>query len=199
MITLAEGHPQQDSMALRAVEVLLDDMAVNLPKSSHACECLEESFDNINDYLLSLAQQQTQTEPEAVSLIALQLMPEHLALTALGDYSCLYYSEGKLEPVLQGSDQRLGINPEIHSVSCQQAYVEGDQLLIVKTHELGFIDQDYIRVTLARFEDNLQMSLRQISARAINQGLQDKPSLLICRMDQDAQKGSGWLSRLRKK
>ena len=200
LMTMAQGQRQQDPMALRAVEVLLDDMALNLPKSTLASECLEESFDNINDYLLTLAQQPNQSQAgQGVSLIALQLMPEHLALTALGDYSCLYYSEGELELILEGSQKRLGIDPEIQTASCQQAYAEGDQLLIVKTHDLEFIEQDYVRVTLARFEDNLQMSLRQISARAVNQGSQDKPSLLICRLHQDAQTASGWLSRLRKK
>ena len=200
LMTMAEGHRQQDPMALRAVEVLLDDMALNLPKSGLASECLEESFDNINDYLLTLAQQPGQSQAEqGVSLIALQLMPEHLALSALGGYSCLYFSEGELKLILEGGQQQLGIDSEIKTASCQQVYAEGDQLLIVKTPDLGFIEQDYVRVTLARFEDNLQMSLRQISARAVNQGLQDKPSLLICRVHQDAQKGSGWLSRLRKK
>ncbi|MDJ0833925.1 MAG: hypothetical protein QNJ69_10415 [Gammaproteobacteria bacterium] len=199
LITLALGHQQPQQMAMRAVEVLLDDMALNLPKNNNATDCLQESFDNINEYLLSLYQQEDLPAAEqGVSMIALQLMPEHLALTALGDYSCLYFSGGKLNPLIDSGEHKLGIDARIEAESCEQPYTAGDQLLLAKTTELGLIDEDYIRVTLGRFDENLEMSLRQISARAQNQGLGHKPTILLCRVQQNAKKGSGWLSRLRK-
>ena len=194
LLTLAQGQ-----LALRAVEVLLDDMALNLPKNENASDCLNESFDNINEYLRSLsAEENIAKSGQGVSLIALQLMPDHVAVSALGAYSCLYFSNGDLNLLTGNSEYELGIGEQAQTESLEQPYNEGDQVLIAKTAELGYIDEDYIRVTLGRFEDNLEMSLRQISARAMNQGLGSKPTMLLCRLQQDAKKASGWLSRLRK-
>ncbi len=194
LMTLAQGQ-----LARRAVEVLLDDMALNLPKNNNASDCLNESFDNINEYLRSLATDENLPQTtQGVSLIALQLMPEHLSLAMLGSYSCLYFSAGELKPLLANSEHELGVGKDPQTEDCEQAFAEGDQLLIGKTAELDFVDEDYIRVTLGRFDDNLDMSLRQISARAMNQGLGYKPTMLLCRLQQDAKKASGWLARLRK-
>jgi len=195
--------------ALKSVQILLDDMSVNLsrllPVARNSIKivslCLNESLQNINEYLLmnTVAYISGETAT-AVELAAIQLDKQKLVGFANGSMRCLRFSVDKLHNVTGEPGQRaLGVEKSFQLGIVRQPQQEGDVLLLTTNEVLSTLQNDFIRLTLSRFSENLEMALRQINTRAAHQGLEQKPLLIVCRINQkSAQASGGWLNKLRR-
>jgi hypothetical protein len=193
LAVLAQNGEQGQDEATLSIEILLDDMQLNLPSvlqesesASAAGACLKESVENINEYLLSKKMQQSPVNsPVSVSLIALQFLKGQLSVLGIGDYGCLLCREQKLTSLLDSfskKDPLLGVQTLISVRNTNTWFKTGDVVVLLHNSVLDAIGEEFVRVTLSRFADNLDMAVRQMNTRAAREGVSQKPQLIICRM-----------------
>lgn len=208
LVVLAEGTQEHDEGARKSVEILLDDMQLNLSSILHeprsgavASECLLESIENINDYLHSLTCQDSSTTTRtAVSIIASQFIQHKCSVMAVGEYHCLLLHQDNLQNLVLGaSNNLLGEDNGIQALTAEPDIQQGDTLVLLPSSVVSAIGEEFIRVTLLRFADNLDMALRQINTRTARQGMATKPVIAICKILQSAGKQRSWLDKLRKR
>ena len=194
LVVLAQNCEQSQDEARFSIEILLDDMQLNLPSVLQESEsasavgaCLKESMVNINEYLLSKnAQQSTAGMHTSVSLIAVQFLKGQLSVLGIGDYDCLLLREQKLTSWLDAfskGDSLLGAQPLISMRNTNAWFQAGDVIMLTHHSMLDVIGEEFVRVTLSRFSDNIDMALRQINTRVAREGLPQKQQLVICRID----------------
>lgn len=190
LVVLAQNSQHVQDDAKISVEILLDDMQVNLPsvfqESESANECMKESLENINEYLLSKNQQQGEgVKNSAVSLIAVQFLRPQCSVMGIGDYHCLLFHQDKLRDLLPpalADENHLGEHISMGARKAD-APVNAHDVIVLLTHPvLIAIGEAFLRVTLSRFAENLDMAIRQINTRVARQGLNIKPQIIICRM-----------------
>lgn len=213
LMVAAQGNPGiNDSSARVAVEILMDDMQTNLPQfasqlkgpegSTLVKHCMQESIDNINEYLYLKKRDSRTSQPDAwTSISAIQYKQGHLSYIVTGEFSCLL-SSGREIVVLkqsrQGEASILGENLAFETPVQSQAVSIGDILVIALQKDLDRIELDFMRLTLTRFQNNLDMAMRQINTRASRNGLDRLPGMIIGRVEQPSSGKSGWLGKLRK-
>ncbi len=188
-----------------ALEVLQDDMSLNMEQAlqlvsgsaSGVSLCLQESLDNINEFLLH---KRASANP-AVELGVMQLGNHQLSAYVCGsiygarcraDQLELLCDEARIQP-LPGAQATF--TPQLIELDFQV----NDLFLLTTEAVFNALEADFIRLTLARFNDNLHMALRQINTRAMRNGLPDKPLMMLCRIEKaEKSAGSNWFRRLRK-
>ncbi len=195
---LAFARGQHGALAL---EVLQDDMSVNLPMALEqpaaldaARHCLLESLENINEFLL------TQDGNTVTELVAVQIVGDQLIAYVSGDLCLLRFRQDQIKCLFdeQKAQTWLGVSAPLQA-GLQNLELQQHDVLLLASHEvLKMIDPDFVRVTLGRFQGELNAALRQIDTRAQRNGLGRKPELLMCRIEQVLQKkSSGWFGRRR--
>lgn len=208
LVVLADATQGRQQEALKSVEILLDDMQLNLPavlpgsySAATASSCLLESLNNINEYLYTLSQQDGSADKHsAVSLIAAQFLQHQCSVMAVGRYNCLLLHQDQLVDLDTVATNNLpGKDHSILTLTSEQDLHQGDILLLVASSVVALIGQEFIRVTLSRFRDNLDMVLRQINIRVARQGMPSKPAIIICKMLQSRDEERGWLAKWRKR
>jgi hypothetical protein len=183
-----------------ALEVLQDDMSLNLAQALQqsggavggASQCLGESLDNIHEFL-----QQKQSR-SGVDLGVIQLAQKHFSAFVSGEI-CGARFRGDMIKLLCDNAQSQPLpgaqgafTPQLVELDFQPA----DILLLTTQQAFDALESDFVRLTLARFNDNLHMALRQLNTRAMRNGLSRKPEMLLCRIDKPAQASNpGWFKR----
>ena len=191
LVVLAHNSEQNQDDARLAVEILLDDMQLNLPSvlqesesASAASGCLKESVDNINEYLLTKnAQQSPEIGHSSVSLIAIQFLKGQFSVLGTGDYNCLLLRQQKLSTLLDDVSKQeslLGVRTEISVRNTNAWFKAGDVMVLLHPSVLDAVGEEFVRVTLSRFADNLDMAIRQMNTRVAHAGLSHRPQLIIC-------------------
>lgn len=207
LLVLAQGYPASAQISL---EILLDDMSLNQPAidvnssqaGAEAALCLSESLDNINEYLNSQTDTQTDdlaAEQGGVAMAAIMLLGNQLSCVQLGVLCCLRYSAEQLQAVTKESavPDQLGQGQSIHPSILQHELVEGDIFILTTNKFVQEITLEFMRLTLSRFSDNLDMAMRQINTRALRNGLAQKPDIVLCRIDPISDSSKSWLGKLR--
>jgi len=194
-----------DSPAL-ALEVLQDDMSLNMQQAlqlvsgsaSGVSLCLQESLDNINEFLYH---KRTDTD-QGVELGVLQLGNNQLSAYVCGAICAARWRADRLKMICDNvQDQPLpGRQPALKPQLIELDFQVDDLLLLTTQSVFNTLEADFIRLTLARFHDNLHMALRQLNTRAMRNGLAEKPLLILCRIENAIKSGgSNWFKRLRKR
>lgn len=197
-----------ESSSRKAVEILLDDMALNfhsadnteitVPSGSVALQSLRESFDNINEYLHHLG-------GKTATLAALQFTWKQVSCASAGNMCNLMFSKGQLHELVpdrsSAADQlpQLGLSAKIDTDLSEQNLSPGDLLLMTTADVLRSVGKDHIRLTLSRFQDNLDIALRQINTRASRSGMEKKPVLILVRVEQSTPSPKNWLDKIRRR
>ncbi|MBC8211925.1 MAG: hypothetical protein H8E21_12755 [Gammaproteobacteria bacterium] len=205
LMVVAQG---ESALSRQSIEILIDDMQLNLvpqegnkqPANYRAKLCLQESLFNIHEYLLPRLSVNTASGlQQRVELGILQLAENTLLCSSLGALSCLRYRDNQLLELSNRSSTkgRLGRDKTIQPFILEQDLQVGDILLLAHEHFLKEISLEFIRLTLSRFSDNLEMALRQINTRHARNGASRKPELLLCRIDQLMVQKRGWFNSLR--
>jgi hypothetical protein len=195
-----------------SLEILLDDIQTNLSSSGYgqatddekhvlATRCVEESFENINDYLISQSSGGQSASSKGVALTVMQVIQGQCSVIQADEHCCLHFCEGKLNKLghHNSSDNAhktlLGLSESLPITSNQLTLNTNDLLLTCKHDLLKHVDEEFLRVTLTRFQDNLQMAMRQITSKAQRSGMQGKPLLVIMKINQLAEKPKSWFKR----
>ncbi len=197
----------QHSLAHKSIEILLDDMSLNLPgisdnrhQGGDANRCLKESIDNINEYLVSQSMTNSLVGKDGIELVATQVQKNFLNCFQTAKFSSLQFSANRLQNLLKDKPSPVvlglhaALDPEVTAVTLES----GDILLLTSVKDMQLIGEEFLRVTLSRFSDNLEMLLRQINTRALHNGLKDKPVVALCRLDKVLEEQRGWLGKFRK-
>lgn len=204
---MAHNDTHSQDNVKKSVEILLDDMQVNLPSVLQESEsasavgaCLRESLDNINEYLLSKHHMQdTPHVAGAMSLIALQFLHNQCSIIAVGDYQCYLLRQEKMSAMLSeptGKVISLGVDSIIQARKNDGWVKQDDKMLILPVPALKAIGEEFFRVTLTRFSENLDMAIRQLNTRAKHQGLKYKPPIMICHLGESEGRSRRWLEKL---
>lgn len=208
LMVLASGESQTaSSPTYKAVEIMMDDMQLNLsasqdktwPAVSIASLCLTESIDNINEYLCPRVYADSSSDSnQGVELLAVQFFEDAMSCCNIGSMQCLIFSDNKLR--FSGSENepqlKLGISSSIETEIPEYKYIADDVILLLSSGLLEILDFEFIRMTLSRFSENLDMALRQINTRAMQNGLKQKPFIIICKINQLEEKPRSWFARL---
>jgi hypothetical protein len=208
LIVLAHGefNDKSDS-ALKATEILVDDMGFNFapdkrPKAlaehrEQVTVCLNESFENIHDYLVSTTQPQETAGSQGVSLAALQFSGQWLSVATIGEYNCLIFKSAEGDalnvsnPGFQLGSQHVN-DAKIH----HHKLSTGDIIVLMKSTDLLRLTEEFIRVTLSRFAESPEMAVKQINTRAKHKKMQSKPAIAICRVNMDVKgQNKGWFGK----
>ncbi len=200
------------SPARMAMEILLDDMQTNIPqfignladsKSSElGVNCLQESLDNINEYLYGqVGIQFGSTSEVATQLSAFQYLNGNLSYILGAGIKCLVLRNNDLTELSNASSHlvgALGERPMFESRVEDEALVTGDILIIASVGDISIIEEDFIRLTLSRFPENLDTALRQINTKSVRKGMNEIPGIILCRIDQKIGLKKGWIDKLKK-
>lgn len=209
LMVLTSGESQgEQAAAFKAVEIMMDDMQLNLTsknskskyQGSIALRCMTESLDNINEYLYSHSETDIQLkQPAGVDLAAVQILQNVISSCSVGGLQCLKFSDNKLQVLSDDSkaEDKLGIETSFKPDIVEQAFTEGDIVVLLASSLIKELGQEFIRLTLSRFNENLEMALRQINTRALKNGLKHKPNMIICRKNQVVEERRSWFQKLR--
>ncbi len=198
----------ENSPAHIAMKILMDDMQTNIPqftsdlddskKSSMNVNCLQESLDNINEYLYSqVGILFESTSAVATQLSAFQYLNGYLSYILGAGIKCLLLRNNELKELSNVSSHlsgALGEKPLFESRAEEIKLNDGDILVIASAGDINTIEEDFIRLTLSRFPENLDTAIRQINTRASRSGMEDVPGIIFCCIDQGSNPKRGWLS-----
>ncbi len=199
------------SSARLALEILQDDMQINLSSREYAqatdyekhvlaTQCIQESFENINDYLITQGKSAAQNAKHGVALSVLQVTHGECSFIHADEHCCLHFREGKLKNLTQtdsaaGDQTRLGVSEDIQ-IKVKEVSLASSDLLITCTHELlQCVSEEFLRVTVSRFLESPDMLLRQINSKAQRNGIQGKPLLIVVSIKMVDEKPKGWFGR----
>ncbi len=194
LATMALGYNLPDSTrAIEAVEILLDDIALNLDPGENrkviltsetlAMLCLRESVSNVNDYLASSSRQGCpDISIKTVGLATILFQDNQLNYIATNDICCCLFEGGELVSLdaLSVKPDPLGASTTLRLEVVSRKYFPGSSLLMLPAKDLEAVGQDFLRLTLSRFNDNMEMALRQIAVRIRRSGSRQDPALILC-------------------
>jgi len=199
LIAMALGDDlSNNAPAPKSIEILLDDIELNLGANerravplvneSLATLCLRESVDNINEYLFSSTHQnQNQGSGKGVGLAAMLLLKNQLCYFATSDIYSFLFKGNQLshliEPTDTDSTRQIGEDKAVQPEVVAREYSSGDILVMISAQGLNALGPDFIRVTLSRFEGNLEMALRQMTIRMRRSGSEQNPALILCHIN----------------
>jgi hypothetical protein len=199
-----------DSAAEKAIEILLDDMEVNLSATqtglgrskpgSFVKQCVQESLDNINEYLhFQLAKNQLSAQDTHTSLALIQFFEGHFGYVVMGGFSCLLLRQGELKALGLASDSScsLGEKATFEKLAESIPAEPGDILVMAQKRDIHAIGMDYLRTTLSRFPDAIDRALRQINTRVVQNKITNEPGIVLARVDEQVIKKRGWIDKLR--
>lgn len=214
LMAISSSHPGgiEASPARMAMEILMDDMQTNIPqfvdesveskKSARGVNCLQESLDNINEYLYGqVGVQYDSTSVTATQLSAFQYLNGCLSYILGAGIKCLLLNNNKLKELSNASSHlsgALGEKQLFESRVEEEALAMGDILCIASVGDINIIGEDFIRLTLSRFPNNLDTALRQINTKAIRKGMKEIPGIILCRINQETGLNKGWMGKLKK-
>ena len=210
---LADDKDDSTARSARlALEILQDDIQINLSSREYAqatnyekhvlaTHCIQESFENINDYLISQGNSAPASARHGVALSVLQVLHGECSFIHADEHCCLHFSEGKLNNLTQAdsddgdSKTLLGVSDNLN-IKVKQLTLASSDLLITCTHELlQCVTEEFLRVTVSRFLESPDMLLRQINSKAQRNGMQGKPLLIIVAIKMVDEKPKGWFGR----
>lgn len=210
LLGLAGDHAEQPgTLASLALEILLDDMRTNLSSREYeqatgfekhviTTRCIQESFENINDYLISQANPEDITAGKnSVSLCALQITQGQCSFIHASDHCCMHYRHEKLVDLSKKDKATtlLGLSSHPSIGSTEVNVSNRDILFICDMSLLQILDDEYLRVTLSRFQDSPEMAIRQINSRALRAGMQSKPIMALVTVSLQENKSKSWFKR----
>lgn len=210
---LAEDKFDETGKSARlSIEILLDDVQTNLSSGEFvqatdyekhvlATHCIEESLQNINDYLVHLNSPESPATRRGVALTVVQVIHGQCSILHAAEHCCLHFREGKLADLClntsleENANTLIGMSESLTLNINQLAVTANDQLLICNRELLKYADQEYLRVTLSRFQDSPQMAIRQITSKTQRSGMQVKPILGMVSINQTPEKSKSWFKR----
>lgn len=210
---MASSKPGGDGAAAStAMAVLLDDMGTNLSATQTSLgksnpgqfitQCLQESLDNINEYLhFQHGKKKISMQSVYTSLAVMQYFEGNLGYIVMAGFSCLLFRQDKLN--LLASTSRvipciLGENPVFEGQVQSKVVQQGDILVMAQTSDIDAIGIDYLRTTLSRFPDSTEMALRQINTRTNRHSTSSELGIVLARVDELAGQKRSWLDKFRK-
>lgn len=208
LLSMARGRSGDAAIAEKTLEILIDDMQLNLPtlqqkRGSKSPEilCLQESLENINEYLLVYAHERGLADTQwGVSLCAFQFSPSNVSCCVYGDFQAYHFREGQINALFtqEMNNHLLGRDTAFQAEACEQTLQKGDVLAMISRDAMTALGNEFLRLTMSRFSDNLEMAQRQINARAQHEGLPSKPEFILLRVDQ-VESARKWLGGLIKR
>ena len=198
----------ESSPARVAMGILMDDMQTNIPqiksqmadngRASLGADCLQESLENINEYLYDqTASRFDTTQSTITNITALQYLNGHLSFVIASGEKCLLFRNNKLKSISDTVSRPLGGKPNYNSKVLYEAMSLGDILFIAAIDDINTLETDFIRLTLSRFPENLDMVLRQLNTKISRTGARQIPSVVVCRINQETSLKRGWIGKLR--
>jgi len=191
-----------------AMEILMDDMQTNIPQlksqmnavnTGHpGTNCLQESLENINEYLYEQTVSRFDTSQSTIANItALQYLNGHLSFIIGSKEKCLLFKNNKLKSISDLVSKPLGGNPDYNTKVLHETMALGDILFVAAIDDINALEEDYIRLTLSRFPENLDMVLRQLNTKISRAGRRQIPTIIVCRINQECSLKKGWIGKLR--
>ncbi len=209
LMALARSEGEgKSSIAHKSIEILMDDMELNLnaeaiqtkfDETIQASRCLTESLDNINEYLSSRSSSLTPVETrKGVEMAVIQIGINRISYYCNKYFSALKFSEEQLLELDKTPEPHtpLGVDTELEPEVHEKAFSDGDIVLLLPSAVLNELGLEFIRVTISRFQENLEMVLRQINMRTLQNGLKFKHSMIICHKNQVIEQKKSWLGKL---
>jgi len=207
MVLAASSNQGDSTTASKSVEIMLDDMQLNLNSTrqdsphiaSVVSRCISESLENINEYLYFQAQRSTSIETDrGVDLSVIQILPNTISCGNIGNLNCVLFSNSEMVKLNNESmaEQKLGIKSSLQSKIIEHDFAVGDILILSAPELMSRLGEEFIRVTLSRFDENLEMAIRQINTRALHHGFKHKPTLILCRKIHSIEASRSWFNKL---
>lgn len=212
LVAMAKSDAGVDgSAAAKAVEILLDDMDTNLStmqtglsrsaQAGFVTQCMQESLDNINEFLhFQLSKAQLSEQDVYTSLAAIQYFEGYVSFIVTDEFSCLVFRQSELTVLMPPSTESpglLGEKPEFSGQAHSMSVSERDLLIIARSDDIDTLGGDYLRTTLSRFPDSIDMALRQIKTRISHNSASKELFMIIARVDALAAQKRSWVDRLR--
>lgn len=164
LLAMVEGRSGDTAIAEKTLEILIDDMQLNLPvlqqkrssKSDTLAEsrCLQESLENINEYLLVYAHERGLVDTQwGVSLGVFQFSPSTLCCCLYGDFEAYHCRDGQLSTLSlhQVNDKLLGQDTSFQADAKEQGLLATDTLVMISRKAVAAIGSEFLRLTLSRF------------------------------------------------
>ena len=201
MVLTRSSVENEQPIALTAAEILIDDMQTNLsPGKNATAECLRESIDNIHEYLYEQQREcVVSREAAATAMAVVQYWNGRIFCMVTREFDCLLLQAGELVKLVSKnvSSGLPGENATFDTSIQDHDVLPGDVVLMARSTDIKTIGQDFVRMTLSRFSDNLDVALRQINQKASRKGLEFPPVLILTRIEKNPTPPS-WVDKLRK-
>ena len=149
----------------------------------------------MNDYLIEQNQLPAQQLPaKGIHLAVIQHYPKGLICSVYGDMCCLQMNDHEYDFVNPKVSlaKSLGINPNLTISTYPVPADKKNSIFVAPCSLINQLDPDYIRLTLARFKDNLAMFTRQLHSRANKNNITYDLSFIIAQPIQSSRIKKGW-------
>jgi protein phosphatase len=90
----------------------------------------------------------------------------------------------------------LGIDPVVTADIQEDIVLKNDIYLLCSDGLTDYVEDEFIRLTIKRFSDNLDEAAKQLITKANQNGGKDNISVMLCRVDDDFSVEQSWLNKL---
>ena len=194
------------------------------PESGYSLEsiCIAQAIDSANDLVFKTAEANPVNSGMGTTIVVLQFYNNTLSLVHIGDSRCYRLRKDSFEQITKDhsllqelidrgfytlEDARnslnknlvtraLGIDPAVTADIQEDIVLKNDIYLLCSDGLTDYVEDDFIRLTIKRFSDNLDEAAKQLITKANQNGGKDNISVMLCRVDDDFSVEQSWLNKL---
>jgi PPM family protein phosphatase len=184
--------------------------------------CIQEAIEQANDLVYKSAEANPEQKGMGTTIVVLQFYNNTFSLAHIGDSRCYRFRKAKLEQITKDHSllqelidrgfytpkearksmnknlvtRALGIDPAVTSDIQEDIVLKNDIYLLCSDGLTDLVEDEYIRLTIKRFSDNLEEAAKQLISKANQNGGKDNISVMLCRIDSDFSNNRGWFNKL---
>ena len=193
-------------------------------KSGYSLEsiCIQQAIYSANDLVFKTAEANPVHSGMGTTIVVLQFYNNTLSLVHIGDSRCYRLRKDSFEQITRDhsllqelidrgfytrEDARnsmnknlvtraLGIDPVVAADIQEDIVLKNDIYLLCSDGLTDYVEDEFIRLTIKRFSDNLDEAAKQLITKANQNGGKDNISVMLCRVDDDFSVEQSWLNKL---
>jgi len=184
--------------------------------------CIQEAIEQANDLVYRKSNAQAELRGMGTTLVVLALYDNRFSLAHIGDSRCYRYRNKNFEQITKDHSllqelvdrgfytpeeakkslnknlvtKALGIDPTTTPDIQEDLVMKNDIYLLCSDGLTDLVEDEYIRLTIKRFSDNLEEAAKQLITKANQNGGKDNVSVILCQVNEDFSESHGWFKKL---
>lgn len=184
--------------------------------------CIQNAIEKANDIVYRKSAAQVELRGMGTTLVAMVFYDNRFSLAHIGDSRCYRYRNKNFEQITKDHSllqelidrgfytqeeakkslnknlvtRALGIDPATTADIQEDIAMKNDIYLLCSDGLSDIVEDEYIRLTIKRFSDNLEEAAKQLITKANQNGGKDNISVILCRIKDDFSESQSWFKKL---